>query len=146
MEYAGLQFISAFAMGKILDFQIWEIPGEHARGSFRLLLPENETGINGMDAPIQLCVQGNTAGALFSGYPEKVEIKAEKGYKIADIQAVSGTILLDQKKSSRVFQKKTQTYMGIASIVTAATEHCACILPGRDMQTGGTLIQYQETD
>ena len=99
-----------------------------------------------MDAPIQLLGQGNTAGALFSGYPEKVEIKEERGYRIADIQAVSGTILLDQKKSNRVFQKKVQTYMGIASTVTADTEHSACILPGSDMRTGGTLIQYQETD
>ena len=146
IEYADLQFISAFAMGKILDFQTWEVPGEHARGNFRLLLSENETGINSMDAPIQLLGQGNTAGALFSGYPEKVEIKEERGYRIADIQAVSGTILLDQKKSNRVFQKKVQTYMGIAGIVTADTEHSACILPGSDMRTGGTLIQYQETD
>ena len=133
-------------MEKILDFQTREIPGEHARGNFRLLLSENETGINGMNAPIQLCGHGNTAGALFSGYPEKVEIKEERGYRIADIQAVSGTILLDQKKSNRVFQKKVQTYMGIASTVTADTEHSACILPGSDMRTGGTLIQYQETD
>ena len=59
---------------------------------------------------------------------------------------MSGTILLDQKKSNRVFQKKVQTYMGIAGIVTADTEHSACILPGSDMRTGGTLIQYQETD
>ena len=36
--------------------------------------------------------------------------------------------------------------MGIASAVTADTDHCACILPGSDMRTGGTLIQYQETD
>ena len=146
IEYSDLKFISAFAMGKILDFQTWEVPGEHARGNFRLLLSENETGINSMDAPIQLLGQGNTAGALFSGYPEKVEIKEERGYRIADIQAVSGTILLDQKKSNRVFQKKVQTYMGIASTVTADTEHSACILPGSDMRTGGTLIQYQETD
>ena len=75
-----------------------------------------------------------------------MEIKEEKGYRIADIKAVSGTILLDQKKSNRVFQKKVQTYMGIASTVTADTEHSACILPGSDMRTGGTLIQYQETD
>ena len=75
-----------------------------------------------------------------------MEIKEERGYRIADIQAVSGTILLDQKKSNRVFQKKVQTYMGIASTVTADTEHSACILPGSDMRTGGTLIQYQETD
>ena len=146
IEYSDLKFISSFAMEKILDFQTWEEPGEHARGNFRLLLSENETGINSMNAPIQLLGQGNTAGALFSGYPEKVEIKEERGYRIADIQAVSGTILLDQKKSNRVFQKKVQTYMGIASIVTADTEHSACILPGSDMRTGGTLIQYQETD
>jgi len=146
IEYSDLKFISSFAMEKILDFQTWEEPGEHARGNFRLLLSENETGINSMNAPIQLLGQGNTAGALFSGYPEKVEIKEERGYRIADIQAVSGTILLDQKKSNRVFQKKVQTYMGIAGIVTADTEHSACILPGSDMRTGGTLIQYQETD
>ena len=146
IEYSDLKFISSFAMEKILDFQTWEVPGEHARGNFRLLLSENETGINGMNAPIQLLGQGNTAGALFSGYPEKVEIKEERGYRIADIQAVSGTILLDQKKSNRVFQKKAQTYMGIANTITADTEHSACILPGSDMQTGGTLIQYQETD
>ena len=146
IEYSDLKFISSFAMEKILDFQTWEEPGEHARGNFRLLLSENETGINSMNAPIQLLGQGNTAGALFSGYPEKVEIKEESGYRVADIQAVSGTILLDQKKSNRVFQKKVQTYMGIAGIVTADTEHSACILPGSDMRTGGTLIQYQETD
>ena len=146
IEYSDLKFISSFAMEKILDFQTWEDPGEHARGNFRLLLSENETGINGMNAPIQLCGHGNTAGALFSGYPEKVEIKEERGYRIADIQAVSGTILLDQKKSNRVFQKKVQTHMGIASAVTADTDHSACILPGSDMRTGGTLIQYQETD
>ena len=146
IEYSDLKFISSFALKKILDFQTWEDPGEHARGNFRLLLSENETGINGLNAPIQLCGHGNTAGALFSGYPEKVEIKEERGYRIADIQAVSGTILLDQKKSNRVFQKKVQTYMGIASTVTADTEHSACILPGSDMRTGGTLIQYQETD
>ena len=133
-------------MEKILDFQTREIPGEHARGNFRLLLSENETGINGLNAPIQLCGHGNTAGALFCGYPEKVEIKEEGRYRIADVQAVSGTILLDQKKCNRVFQKKAQTYMGIANTVTADTEHSACILPGSDMQTGGTLIQYQETD
>ena len=133
-------------MEKILDFQTREIPGEHARGNFRLLLSENETGINGLNAPIQLCGHGNTAGALFCGYQEKVEIKEEGRYRIADVQAVSGTILLDQKKCNRVFQKKAQTYMGIANTVTADTEHSACILPGSDMQTGGTLIQYQETD
>ena len=133
-------------MEKILDFQTREIPGEHARGNFRLLLSENETGINGLNAPIQLCGHGNTAGALFCGYQEKVEIKEEGRYRIADVQAVSGTILLDQKKCNRVFQKKAQTYMGIANTVTADTGHSACILPGSDMQTGGTLIQYQETD
>ncbi len=82
IEYSDLKFTSSFAREKILDFQTWEVPGEHARGNFRLLLSENETGINSMNAPIQLLGQGNTAGALFSGYPEKVEIKEERGYRL----------------------------------------------------------------
>lgn len=113
IEYSDLKFTSSFAMEKILDFQTWEVPGEHARGNFRLLLSENETGINSMDAPIQLLGQGNTAGALFSGYPEKVEIKEERGYRIADIQAVSGTILLDQKKVTGYFRKKYRLIWGL---------------------------------
>ena len=132
---------------KFLIFRHGKYRGSMRRGNFRLLLSEKvETGINGLNAPIQLCGHGNTAGALFCGYQEKVEIKEEGRYRIADVQAVSGTILLDQKKCDRVFQKKAQTYMGIANTVTADTEHSACILPGSDMQTGGTLIQYQETD
>ena len=98
-------------MEKILDFQTREIPGEHARGNFRLLLSENETGINGLNAPIQLCGHGNTAGALFCGYQEKVEIKEEGRYRIADVQAVSGTILLDQKKMQPgISEKSTDIY------------------------------------
>ena len=58
IEYADLQFISSFAMEKILDFQIWEEPGEHARGNFRLLLSENETGINSMNAPYSFWGRG----------------------------------------------------------------------------------------
>ena len=50
IEYSDLKFTSSFAREKILDFQTWE----HARGNFRLLLSENETGINSMNAPIQL--------------------------------------------------------------------------------------------
>ena len=46
IEYSDLKFTSSFAREKILDFQTWEVPGEHARGNFRLLLSENETGIN----------------------------------------------------------------------------------------------------
>ena len=34
----------------------------------------------------------------------------------------------------------------IAGAVTAETEHSACILAGDDRETGGTLIQYGETD
>jgi hypothetical protein len=42
-----------------------------------------------------------------------VEIKEEKGYRIADIQAVSGTILLNQKKVTRYFRKKYRLIWGL---------------------------------
>ena len=71
---------------------------------------------------------------------------AEQGWRIAEIEAVSGTVLLDMEKRSRVFQESNQTYLGIVSAVTAETGHSACILAGDDRETGGTLIQYEETD
>ncbi len=112
IEYADLKLISSFAMEKILDFQTWEIPGEHARGSFRLLLAENETGINGMNTPIQLCRKENAAGALFSGYPEKVEIKEGSGYRVADIQAgsIRNNPVRSEKMQPGVPEKSTDLY------------------------------------
>ena len=75
-----------------------------------------------------------------------MEIKEEKGIQDCRHTGCVRNNSFRSEKSNRVFQKKVQTYMGIASTVTADTEHSACILPGSDMRTGGTLIQYQETD
>ena len=81
-----------------------------------------------------------------------MEIKKERGYRIADIQAVSGTILLDQKKKvTGYFRKKYRLIWGIASAVTADTDHSACILPGerhadrRDADTvSGNRLEISE--
>ena len=145
-EYAGLQFQGAFGVKKLLGFEIWEIPGEHARGKFRVLLSEEAPAVCERNVPVQMWEEGNRTEALFCGYPKRTEIMAEQGWRIAEIEAVSGTVLLDMEKRSRVFQESNQTYLGIVSAVTAKTGHSACILAGDDRETGGTLIQYEETD
>ena len=93
IEYSDLKFISSFAMEKILDFQRGEVRREHGRGNFRLLLSENETSINSMNAPIQLLGQGNTAGALFSGYPERWKSKKKEDTGLQTYRPVSYTHL-----------------------------------------------------
>ena len=145
-EYARLQFQGAFGVKKLLGFEIWEIPGEHARGKFRVLLSEESPAVCERNVPVQMWEEGNRTEALFCGYPQRTEIMAEQGWRIAEIEAVSGTVLLDMEKRSRVFQESNQTYLGIVSAVTAETGHSACILAGDDRETGGTLIQYEETD
>ena len=145
-EYAGLQFQGVFGVKKLLGFEIWEIPGEHARGKFRVLLSEEAPAVCERNVPVQLREEGNRTEALFCGYPQRTETMTEHGWRIAEIKAVSGTVLLDLEKQSRVFQDGRQTYLGIAGAVTAETEHSACILAGDDRETGGTLIQYGETD
>ena len=56
--------------------------GEHEKGNCRLLLSKNETDINSMNSPIEFLGWGNTEGKLVGGYPKKVKIKKEKGYRI----------------------------------------------------------------
>lgn len=131
---------------KLLGFEIREAPGEHARGKFRVLLSEEAPVVCERNVPVQLREEGNRAEALFCGYPQRTETMTEHGWRIAEIEAVSGTVLLDMEKRSRVFQDRRQTYLGIAGAVTAETGHSACILAGDDRETGGTLIQYGETD
>ena len=145
-EYAGLQFLGVSAVKKLLGFEIREAPGEHARGKFRVLLSEEAPVVCERNVPVQLREEGNRAEALFCGYPQRTETMTEHGWRIAEIEAVSGTVLLDMEKRSRVFQDRRQTYLGIAGAVTAETGHSACILAGDDRETGGTLIQYGETD
>ena len=134
------------AVKKLLGFEIREAPGEHARGKFRVLLSEEAPVVCERNVPVQLREEGNRAEALFCGYPQRTETMTEHGWRIAEIEAVSGTVLLDMEKRSRVFQDRRQTYLGIAGAVTAETGHSACILAGDDRETGGTLIQYGETD
>ena len=145
-EYAGLQFLGVSAVKKLLGFEIREAPGEHARGKFRVLLSEEAPVVCERNVPVQLREEGNRAEALFCGYPQRTETMTEHGWRIAESEAVSGTVLLDMEKRSRVFQDRRQTYLGIAGAVTAETGHSACILAGDDRETGGTLIQYGETD
>ena len=59
---------------------------------------ENETGINSMDAPIQLLGQGNTAGALFCGYPEKWKSKKKEDTGLQTTGCVRNNSFRSEKK------------------------------------------------
>ena len=100
------------------------------------------TGFAGED-PVLLCEEGKP---IFGGYVQEMEIRMEQGRRYARIETVSGTILFDRIPRERVFQKPGQTCVQVAEKVMEDTKHGAFILPVEDEQTGGTLIQYQETD
>lgn len=142
-EYAALELTGALAVKRLLGFRFSEKPGEHARAVFSLLLGGDGQKRDGMGVPVHL---SGKSGALFSGYPERVEIRAERGYRTAEVHALSATVLLDRRANDRVFQKKGQTCLQVADAVTACTDGCACILSGGDRETGGTLVQYRESD
>ncbi|MDY5699652.1 MAG: GH-E family nuclease [Lachnospiraceae bacterium] len=142
--YASLTLTAPLPVERILSFQTWEAPGEHAKGSFLvLLLPEADvTGFAG-ESPVLLCESGKP---IFGGYAQEMEIRMEQGRRYARIETVSGTMLFDRVQRERVFQKPDQTCVEVAEKVMEDTDHGAFILPGEDEKTGGTLIQYQETD
>ena len=99
-EYAGLQFLGVSAVKKLLGFEIREAPGEHARGKFRVLLSEEAPVVCERNVPVQLREEGNRAEALFCGYPQRTETMTEHGWRIAEIEAVSGTVLLDMENEA----------------------------------------------
>ena len=72
-------------------------------GKFRVLLSEEAPVVCERNVPVQL-EEGNRAEAPFCGYPQRTETMTEHGWRIAEIEAVSGTVLLDMEKRSRVFR------------------------------------------
>ena len=68
---------------KASGIEIWEIPGEHARGKFRVLLSEEAPAVCERNVPVQMWGEGNRTEALFCGYPQRTEIMAEQGWRIA---------------------------------------------------------------
>ena len=151
ITYTRLQLSCSLAVKTILDFQITEKPGEHARGTFRVRLhAEDEKDRKDSYEPLilwELDEKGNRKREpLFAGYPQETIISCQDGYREAEITVLSGTILLDEQKRNRAFQSPDQGILEIADRIVKDTDHAAFILNGPDRDAGGTAIQYDETD
>ena len=90
ISYASLEISCSLAVKTILDFQITEKPGEHARGTFhvRIDFDEEKDRID-LSIPFFLWekdAEGNRKKEpIFAGYPTDVRIDCMDGYREAQI-------------------------------------------------------------
>ncbi len=89
---------------------------------------------------------------LFRGIIKTVEIGVETAdadpLKRVEMELVSGTYFLDQKKQNRAFQNTSMNYQAAAELILKGYEKAALMMKqGMDtLPLGRLIIQYQETD
>lgn len=82
---------------------------------------------------------------LFTGLVEDLNIEVEGEVKKARISFISGTILLDLKPNTRVFQDISMRYSELLHIINQSYSDAQTFLGG-DEAIGEFTVQYEETD
>lgn len=93
---------------------------------------------------ITICLKKKTT--IFSGVLTNVTIKKEGKLSKIKLEAKSGSILLDQKKKSRSFQRTSMTYKELAQIIVSQYPNTEVNFHAKEQPIGQIAIQYQETD
>lgn len=89
--------------------------------------------------------EGAGQTSLFAGYITQCEREERGGILYLCLTAVSGTILFDQERRSRMFQDISMTYRDIWKEI-AGEDRTVIGIKEADKRPGYPLFQYQETD
>ncbi len=82
---------------------------------------------------------------FFTGVVEELKIEVEGEVKKARISFISGTILLDLKPNTRVFQDISMSYNELFRVINQEYSDAQTFLEG-DEAIGEFTVQYEETD
>lgn len=150
MNYATYQniFISPFlGIKKIQELEVKNIPNKHATlrvsGEVQSADILKQT-LEGKEVYISVEEESKK---IFSGIIQRASIQEAGGTFLLQIEATSGTILLDLEEKSRSFQDVSMTYRTLINTVLKDTEHAAFIMPeAYDVPIEKPIIQFLETD
>lgn len=97
------------------------------------------------DTQITVLREGEEDAPLFSGTLSCLSFDRSEG--VLEIRGLGGSVAMDREKRRRSFQNGKRTYHDIVREVMEGYPEGACIWnAGEDGETGGPLIQYEETD
>lgn len=85
---------------------------------------------------------------LFKGLIKTVAVKTENQVRVLELEAVSGSYLMDIYEETRTFQNEKQTYGSIMNTVKKRYDSSSGVFMtvGEKDPTGNIIVQYRETD
>jgi hypothetical protein len=140
---AQLKVTSALPVGELMEFQLEQRENEHAHAFFSFILPQ-KAATYASNEPITLEIEGSSE-PVFSGLILSTELSSVNGLTMLDIEAVSGTWLLDREPHTRTFQN-ARNYASVIELVLSAYPQAVFRLGAWDTTCIPLLVQYQETD
>ncbi|MDR9856626.1 contractile injection system protein, VgrG/Pvc8 family [Paenibacillus sp. VCA1] len=150
--YEQLRIVSPYRLKSIEDVELNWAPNEHGKLIVRGLVDEKDQ-TNAVlkataDDAIQVLEQGTTGEhTIFRGIISSVRTIHRSGVYQLEIEASSGTSLLDVRKKRRSFQDPNMTYGALVKQVLSSYDGSDVIhLVGKEERIGEPIVQYDETD
>ena len=141
--------ITGLSLDRILSCEIESHIGEHSTLMLGGYVDNEEELLFGVPdcQDIEVSIQDKDGiKILFSGIVSNIQITEAGQMKTAWIEGKSRSWLMDRRKHSRSFQDPQTSYQALAEEILKDYEKSSLIYAGECRQTGGLLIQYEETD
>lgn len=153
LTYEKIMVSSIFALQSIAYLKITAKPNTHSalylKGTIEqsmgmAILKEKIYGTK-----IQVSSPELSADALpiYTGIIQSATITEQNGWHQIEINALSGSCLLDEKKQTRSFQEVQMTYKDVVETILLNVPHAKAFFSrGEQKKIERPLIQYKETD
>jgi hypothetical protein len=143
--------ITGYEVEKIETLQISGKVNEHTHLKLKALIRPDQkvkdVHETGQQKWIELyALEESKKTTLFHGVVTKVQVHVLADVYTLELEAKSGSYLLDIQKKSRSFQDCNETYGQIIAKILKDYPHADCNLQIQDKPTGQLIIQYEETD
>lgn len=143
--------ISGYEVNKIEACEVIAQAGEHSQLSLKAILkqetkdnPIHETG-DTQEVEVYVEEKGKKI-VLFHGIVTQVKVVFKAEVYWLELEAKSGTYLMDITKHSRSFQNLQMGYHEVIKLIMANYPHSDCIIKIPNEPIGELLVQYEETD
>jgi len=139
---------SPFPITELLKFEFDHRENEHARASFTALLDASvgdDTLYQRLEGVLVRLIDEQGGEPIFAGYIQNAVIDVEAGLYTLTVEALSGSVLLDQEKKNRSYQDVTLLYSNVLRMALEDFDDGDFIVRAEDKPIGIPLVQYAET-
>ncbi|WP_276915823.1 phage baseplate assembly protein V [Aneurinibacillus aneurinilyticus] len=151
--YGNIQFLSPYEVKSLSEMTIVKTVQDHARLYITGIIPEEQQDVYIEKASSTDTVKvnevenGSVVRTLFSGLVSRIGIKVVRGIYYIELEAMSHTCKLDNKRKRKSFQNKEMRYTEMIESILKDYPGCDYIdMAARTSKLEKCIIQYDETD